>query len=220
MTTLVLVHGLWHGAWCWDDVRARLGRASVAVELPMRSLAGDADVVRCALDAVDDEIVVVGHSYGGAVVTALESHPSVRRLVYLAAFLLDDDESVSRVAPELGIADTGLGAALRFSDDRADVTIDPGLAPGILYQRTDPDVAARAVARLRPVARSVFGERPAQLSWRRIPSTYVICTEDRAVNPALQRVMAARAGDAVEWRSDHSPQASRPDDVAALLDSV
>jgi pimeloyl-ACP methyl ester carboxylesterase len=220
MTTLLLVHGMWHGAWCWADVRARLSRPSVAVDLPMRSLAEDAETVRVALDSIDDEVVLVGHSYGGAVITALGPQPRVRRLVYLAAFLLDEGESVSRVAPELGIADTGLGAALRFSADRREVAIDPDLAPGLLYQRTDPAVAADAVARLRPVARSVFSDRPAALAWRRVPSTYVICTEDRTVAPALQRVMAARAGDAVEWRSDHSPQAGRPDDVAALLDNV
>ncbi|WP_375502740.1 alpha/beta fold hydrolase [uncultured Jatrophihabitans sp.] len=220
MTTLLLVHGMWHGAWCWDDVCARLSRPSVAVELPMRSLAHDAEVVRAALDSIDDEVVLVGHSYGGAVITAAGAHRRVRRLVYLAAFLLDEGESVSRVAPELGIADTGLGAALRFSEDRSEVRIDPELAPTLLYQRTSPAAVAQASARLRPVARAVFGERPNALAWRRVPSTYVICTEDRTVAPALQRVMAARATDVVEWPSDHSPQASRPDDVAALLDSV
>ena len=220
MTTLLLVHGMWHGTWSWDDVRPRLARPSQAVELPMRSLAGDAEVVRAALDAIDDEVVLVGHSYGGAVITAVGPHPRVRRLVYLAAFLLDDGESVSRVAPGLGIADTGLAAALQVSADRSEVTIDPDLAPGLLYQRTDPAVVALAMPRLRPVARAVFGERPAALSWRTIPSTYVICTEDRTVAPALQRVMAARATDVVEWRSDHSPQASRPADTAALLDCV
>lgn len=218
--TVVLVHGLWHGAWSWDAVRPLLDRegiASVAPELPLRSLEGDAAVVRETLDAVGGDVLLVGHSYGGAVITAAGAHPSVVRLVYLAAFLLDDGESISRVAPEQDIAPTALGEALVMSPDRSEVSLDPQRALELLYNRTEPDVAAAALARVRPAARALFAARPEQFAWRGRPATYVICRDDRTVAPALQEVMAARAATTLTWDSDHSPQASRPADVAALL---
>ncbi|HEV7205637.1 MAG TPA: alpha/beta hydrolase [Jatrophihabitans sp.] len=218
--TVVLVHGLWHGSWSWDDVRARLadeGVESVAPELPMQSLAGDAAVVSEVLDSIDKDVLLVGHSYGGAVVTVAGAHPKVARLVYLAGFLLDDGESISRVAPEQEIAPTALGDALVVSADRGEVSVDPDRAVGLLYNRTDPDVAAAALARVRPVSRTLFSGRPEQLAWPARPSTYVICRDDRTVAPALQEIMAARATTTLSWDSDHSPQASRPADVAALL---
>src|SRR5437588_12900158 len=102
--TIVLVHGAWHGAWCWDRVVERLearGREVVAIDLPghgddpgpLTDLHGDADRVRSVLDRLDGDVLLVGHSYGGAVVTEAGTHPAVRRLVYVAAFCLDDGES-------------------------------------------------------------------------------------------------------------------------------
>ncbi|WP_375485903.1 alpha/beta fold hydrolase [uncultured Jatrophihabitans sp.] len=220
MTTLVLVHGLWLGGWSWDGVTARLERPAHAVELPMRTPAGDAKVVRAALDGIDDDVVLVGHSYGGAVVTAIGGHPRVRHVVHLAAFLLDEGESISRVAPGHAVPATGLSDALRFSDDRSEVSIDGELAPAILCQHADATTADEVRRRLRPVARALFSDRPSAFSWRHAPSTYVVCTHDRTVAPDLQRVMAARATRTVEWDSDHSPLLSRPGDVAELLDQV
>lgn len=220
---VVLVHGLWHGAWCWDAVLDALGDqglAATAVDLPMRSLAGDASVVRDVLDGIGDEVLLVGHSYGGAVISAAGGHRAVVRLTYLAGFLLEQDESISRVAPDRGIAATGLTAALRFSADGHQVSIDPDLAAGLLYNRTPAAIAQAALGRLAPVARGVFSERPAGSAWRDVASTYLVCTDDRTVAPDLQRVMAQRAGEALEWDSDHSPNASRPRDVAALLAGI
>lgn len=81
----VLVHGLWHGGWCWDGVRAALaehGVDSIAVELPLTELAADVRATRDALDAFGRPAILVGHSYGGAVITAAGGHPSVRELIY------------------------------------------------------------------------------------------------------------------------------------------
>src|SRR5438128_1156801 len=111
---------MWHGRWAWDPVRPLLsdaGVSSVAAELPMTSLAEDVAAVRRLLDAAREPVVLAGHSYGGAVITAAGAHPAVSQLVYLAAFALDEGESVSRVLPTLGIAPTRLSEALRLSDD-------------------------------------------------------------------------------------------------------
>jgi pimeloyl-ACP methyl ester carboxylesterase len=214
----VLVHGLWLGGWCWDGVRAALadrGVDSVAVELPLTDLPADVRATRAALDAFGRPAVLVGHSYGGAVVTAAGDHPLVRELVYLAAFQLDEGESVSRTGPGRDLPDTRLGEAMRVDGD--DVALDPELGAELLYGDAPADVAAAAMARIRPVHRLLFRGVPDVIAWRTVPSTYVVCTEDRAVHPDLQRALAARATRSLEWPGGHSPAATRPDAVAELV---
>ncbi len=213
----VLVHGLWHGAWCWDAVRPALaehGVDSVAVELPLTDLAADTRTVLDALDAVGRPAVLVGHSYGGAVVTGAGVHPLVRELVYLAAFQLDEGESVSRTG-FADLPDTRLGEALRASGD--EVALDPVLGPQLLYRDAPADLAAAAAARLRPVGRAVFRGVPGTVAWRSVPSTYAVCTADEVVHPDRQRAMAGRATRTVTWDCGHSPLLTRPGAVAELI---
>ena len=215
---LVLVHGLWHGAWAWDLVRARLvGVECTAVDLPMTGLDDDVAVVRQALDAVPGPVVLAAHSYGGAVITAAGEHPAVRALVYLAAFQLAVGESISRAVPEAEVPPTRLAEALRFSPDRSEVRIDPELGRALLYGKADPALADAQLARTRAVSRSLFSATVSTSAWQRRPSTYVVCGEDRCVAPDLQRAMAARATHSLEWACDHTPLVSDPDRVAHLL---
>jgi pimeloyl-ACP methyl ester carboxylesterase len=219
----VLVHGLWHGAWAWDAVRARLeaaGVPSAAVELPMTGLEDDVAATVAELDRFGKPAVLVGHSYGGAVVTAAGEHPRVRHLLYLAAFALAEGESVGRALPDRDIPPTGLGEALRFSGEGQQVSLDPGLAVDLFYADAPAVAASAAVARLRPVHRSVFRGVPATIAWRRTPSTYVVCADDRVVHPELQRAMAERATTRLEWPGSHSPALSRPAEVADLIASL
>lgn len=188
-----------------------------AVDLPMRTLDGDVAVLRAALDRIEEPVVLVGHSYGGAVVTAAGDHRQVVRLCFIAAFALAEGESISRVAPQAQVPDTGLGDALQFSEDGNDVSIDPAKAADLLYNRSAPAVVRGALTRLRPVGRAVFGGRPGSVAWRTRPSTYVVCTDDRTVAPQLQQIMAGRVTDQREWDCDHSPLAACPDVVADLL---
>ena len=219
----ILVHGLWHGGWVWDAVRRDLDRAGVAngvVELPMSDLAADIAATSRVIDEFDRATVLVGHSYGGAVITDAGTHPHVAHLLYLAAYQLAEGESVGRTLPDLGIPPTRLGEALRFSDDGQVVTLDPGLAAELLFGDVPADAVSAAISRLRPVRRAVFRGVPERIAWRSRPSTYVVCAADQVVNPDLERAMAARATTRYQWPGGHSPMLTRPGTVAALIASL
>jgi pimeloyl-ACP methyl ester carboxylesterase len=230
--TVVLVHGAWHGAWCWERVLpllANAGIAAVAVDLPGHGdssephgdLHGDAASVAPVLDEVGPDVVLVGHSYGGAVITEAGVHPAVRHLVYLCAFALDEGESCQRAAtaeattldhtgrPNLGRAMVDLGDGL--------VGLEPTFAAQCLYNDCDEATRAWAVARLGPQSAVALADTPQAVGWRAKPSTYVVCADDLIVHPGLQRVLAARCPSSVEWPTGHSPFLSQPELVAELL---
>ncbi len=224
--TVVLVHGAWHGAWCWDQVVEQLGEQHVpvvAIDLPghgasaepLTDLHGHGDAVRAALDAIDGPVVLVGHSYGGAAITDAGTHAAVRHLVYLTAFSLDAHESI--IANDLaGGEDAELADAIQFNADGT-IVVDPDRAGAIFYADCDPDAAAAFVSKLVPESAAGFTQSPRAIGWRERPSTYVVCTEDRAIAPMMQRTLARRCGDVVEWPTSHSPFVSRPELVTELL---
>ncbi|MDZ4826304.1 MAG: alpha/beta hydrolase [Actinomycetota bacterium] len=220
--TAVLVHGAWHGAWCWSQVVALLdapGVRTVAVDLPSvnrpdATLTDDADHVRAAIDAIGGPVVLVGHSYGGAVVTDAGAHPAVDHVVYLTAFALDTGESI--LANELkGGEEMELGQLVEYDGDvmRLDLT---RAIPYFFHDCTEA-VAADAVARLRDHSIVSFGGAPRAIAWREKPSTYVVCTDDQGLPEALQRSAAARCERVIDWPTSHSPFLSRPDLVADLV---
>ena len=220
MRTVVLVHGAWHGAWCWAEVLAGLddrGVPTATVDLPGPDLHADADHVRAVLDGLE-HVVLVGHSYGGAVVTDAGGHPAVERLVYIAAFPLDEGEVVAAV-PLPGGEMGELISAMQFGDDGT-ATLDPELAGPVLYGDCKPVDVERALALLRPQPLACVNQPPRAVAWRDRPTTYVLCGADRAVPAALQRNMAERIPDValVEWpTASHSPFLSMPGAVVDLL---
>ncbi|HYD10094.1 MAG TPA: alpha/beta hydrolase [Acidimicrobiales bacterium] len=211
---VVLVHGAWHGSWCWDPVLDRLeGCDVVAVDLPS-TLSADAtfeDDVAVVRDVVSGPTVLCGHSYGGVVIGAAAAHDDVAHCVFLCAFAQEDG------AERIGV-DASLFSALRF--DGAITTIDPALANQAFYADVHPDLAAAAITKLRPQVLAATGATAGIGAWRSKPSTYVVCTEDQAIAPDAQRGMAAGCDEVVEWACSHSPMLSKPDDVAALLRRV
>jgi pimeloyl-ACP methyl ester carboxylesterase len=171
--------------------------------------------VRGALDSIEGDAVLLGHSYGGAVITAAGVHPNVAHLVYLCAFALEAGESVQENALTGADGPSDLGAALVFGDGV--LTVDPEHAVAAFYHDCAPEVAAAAIDRLRPQSLGALGGKVAAAAWRDKPATYVVCTEDRALPVALQRSSAARIGDSVDWPTSHSSFLSRPELVADLL---
>jgi pimeloyl-ACP methyl ester carboxylesterase len=228
-STVVLVHGAWHGSWCFDRVLPVMHAAGVdvrALDLAGDGFASDVASVRDALDAVDGDVVLLGHSYGGAVITEAGVHPAVRHLVYLCAFALDDGEACTRAATDeaaaVSISHEGrpsLGAAMIYHDDGTSTLTRDG-ARACLYHDVDDDTFDWAYAHLGPQRSDTLGAVPRAIAWRTTPSTYVVCTEDQGVHPDLQRIMACRCGDTVEWPLGHSPFANRPDLVGELLVNI
>jgi pimeloyl-ACP methyl ester carboxylesterase len=220
--TVVLVHGAWHGAWCWEQVTPHLDAAGVAwraLDLPMRTLEGDVAEVAALLDAVGAPVVLVGHSYGGAVLTAAGAHPVVEHLVFLCALTPTEGESCAHCHPDSGAPGTELGDAFDI-DEAQDVRLRPD-AVGLLYNLCSGTDAQAAYRRLRPIALECFTASPAVVAWEKVPSTYVVCEADLGIHPELQHALAARCGGTtVVWDLDHSPFYSDPARTAALLVST
>lgn len=224
--TIVAVHGAWHGSWCWDHLATELDRAGLASltpDLPSTAagatLAEDVAAVHRALDAVNGPAVLVGHSRGGFVIAEAGRHPAVSHLVFLAAPMAGPDEPADRMAewapPGSAEALVELYEATTLDEFGRRVVI-PERARDLFYHDCPDDLAEWATARLRPQPASGFEQ--AVFAWRHVPSTYVVCLDDRALPPALQRHFATRASAGrIELASSHSPFLSRPAELAAVL---
>jgi pimeloyl-ACP methyl ester carboxylesterase len=215
---IVLVHGNFVDGSGWQGVHDRLtadGHRVTVVQNPTLSLDGDVAITRQALDGLDGPAVLVGHSYGGVVITEAGCHPAVEALVYVTAFAPDAGESVSSL-----IADPPPGASL-----------PPILAPvnGLLF--LDRDKFAAAFAADVPEQLAAFmadSQVPAGVdslngavtepAWRSKPSWYLVAADDKMIPPAAQRAMAERAKSTVtETPGSHAVFVSRPEVVAAVI---
>ncbi|MFB8139009.1 alpha/beta hydrolase [Streptomyces parvus] len=212
MPTVVLVHGLYHRPEHFDAVAQRLrssGAEAVAPELHRGSLAADTEAVQAAVDSLEEPPLLLGHSYGGSVITGVRG---ARHLVYLAAFALDTGES----AAALGGASAQLRDAIRPEPDGS-TSLRPDRAADVLYHDCPEPLAARAVGLLRPQAPGCGRGVPSHHSWKDTPSTYVVCGQDRAIAPALQRTMASRCTEVREWDTGHSPFVGQPELLVGFL---
>lgn len=188
---------------------------------PFGDLFSDVARVREALDKFNGDVVLVGHSYGGAVITETGLHPAVQHLVYLAAFALNAGESCVSVAADVEpglISYEGrpiLGAGFIMSSGV--ITLDPSSAAVCLYNDCDAETVAWALDRLGPQPLITLQGAPKHAAWRVKPSTYVVCGDDMAVHPDLQRIIGRRCSSVIEGPTDHSPFLCRPDLVAGLM---
>jgi pimeloyl-ACP methyl ester carboxylesterase len=222
--TYILVHGGWGGAWTWRDVGKELTRRELpwtALDLPSSTrgahpntyLVDDArEVIEVA--KLDGPVVLVGHSYGGAVITeAAEQIPNLERLVYIAALVPALGQSASEARAEVDTL-TRLDDAIER--DGEFLVLNPLLAHAALYQNCKEKVAAWAVSQLTPQTLASF-RSPRSSFDIDAPSRYVQCTDDNAIDPTLQKVMGERCTEVVTLESDHSPFLSRPGVLTDLL---
>ena len=218
-TSIVLVHGGFVDGSGWEGVYALLtkrGYKVAVVQNPTLSLSGDVEAVRRVLDAQEGSVILVGHSYGGVVITEAGRHPKVEALVYVAAFAPDTGESVAAL-----IKDPPPGAP-----------VPPILPPQDGFLLLDRDRFAQSFAGDVDLAKAEFmadSQVPwgiealngtvGEPAWRTKPTYYLVSTEDRMIPPPAQRMMAQRAGAiTIESPGSHSIYVSRPDAVAALIE--
>ncbi len=228
MTTFGLVHGGWHGGWCWErlvpELEAR-GHRAIVMDLPCDDASATfedyAAVVTDALADAPDDVVVVGHSLAGQTIPLVAERRRVSRVVYLCALLpAVGCTLVEQLRSEEGMLDRGYVAGLGEVDEhgrRAWVDLD--LARHHLYADCDDADARAAFDRLRPQAQTPYAVTFPLGSLPAVPATYVLCTEDHMVGPAWSRRAAKERLnlDAVELPGSHSPFLSRPTELADLL---
>lgn len=231
--TVLLVHGAWHGAWCYAALQAELDRRAVpslAVDLPghgvsplpLGDLYTDAQHVADTLARIDGPVVLVGHSYGGAVITEAASRHSanVEHLVYLTALALDEGEAVMPYLQSLPQIEVPLGKAIRPNAEGTASTVDPAHTEVAFYGECPPGTTEAANARLCPQPFATFMQPITGSPRKKIASTYIECTLDGAIAYEHQRIMSARCNNVVTLETDHSPFASRPAETADILERL
>jgi pimeloyl-ACP methyl ester carboxylesterase len=228
MATFALVHGAWHGAWCWELLTPSLQRAGhtvVAPDLPCDDASATtfdpyADVVCAALDGCDDDVVVVAHSLGGAAGTLVAARRPVRHVVYLCAVVPDVGRSlVDQFGNEPDMVNPDWDKGLSEPDAQSrTVWVDRDVARALLYADCDEDTVASAFDRLRPQSAYPWTVPSSLAEFPSASSTYVVCAEDQLINPVWQRRHARDIGaNIVELPGSHSPLLSRPTAVADVL---
>jgi pimeloyl-ACP methyl ester carboxylesterase len=194
--TVVLVHGAFASPAGWSRVAGALhkdGYRTAAPALGLASVAGDVAIVRSTLDAIPGEKILVGHSYGGFVITnAGGGRTDVRGLVYTAAYVPDNGETINTLSA--GYAPGAFLAHLVFAPSFPFVLVDPQFFPDDFAQDLNPKLGAEIAAQQRPTSLELFGTPSGPGAWHAIPSWYAVSAHDRAIDPALQQFMAQRAG--------------------------
>jgi pimeloyl-ACP methyl ester carboxylesterase len=225
MTTYVLVHGGFADGWYWGETAARLekqGHRVHVAELPstgtdpsaLGDVADDVAEVRRLVVASGEPVVLVGHSYGGLVITEVADEPNVSHSVYVSAFLPERGQSLADLVsgPLDWVVATDDGAAIHVTDD-----LDR--ASEVLFADLDPAQRKEMHGRLMYSAAAGLGT-PAAAPDRTHPVTYVVLEQDNAIPPEAQEAMAARADHVERMSTSHCPQLADPDGLAAILSRI
>jgi pimeloyl-ACP methyl ester carboxylesterase len=237
MSTFLLVHGAWHGAWCWHKLMPRLERSGhlvVAPDLPAMgrdrtpvnrvSLATWRKHVCGIVDSLPGPVVLVGHSRGGIVISEVAEHrpERIQTLVYLCAFLPRDGESLFDLA---GRDDTSLVPSnMVMSEDKSSSTMRAEVLRDAFYgECSDDDVAlARLCLQPEPTLPLATPVKLSAENFGRVPRVYIECLRDRSIPVTLQRRMqeASPCQRVLALDTDHSPFLSKPDELAAMLGGI
>jgi pimeloyl-ACP methyl ester carboxylesterase len=218
-TNILLVHGAWADGSCWSKVVLLLkekGYNVTAAQIPLTSLADDIAVTQRLLSAQKEPTILVGHSYGGAVITgAANGSPQVKALVYITAFGLDAGESLASLSQQ---GPPSAGSAAIEADDKGYLWINREKFHGAFAADATDDEAYLMAAVQKPLALASFTGEEVTPAWKSIPSWYLMCTADQMIPPPAQEFMAKRMGATVKSvSSSHAPFMSKPEAVANIV---
>jgi pimeloyl-ACP methyl ester carboxylesterase len=219
---IVLIHGAWAEGSCWSDVIERLqadGYHVTAPQFPLTTQADDVARLRQVLDLQDGPTIVAGHSYGGQVITALGADaPNVVGLVYIAAFGLDQGESLGALLSQGPVTPA---LAHLFTDSRGFGWLSEDDFVDHFAGDVDRDKAKVMYAVQQPIAMSIFEEVMGVPAWKTLPSWYLVAANDQALPPEAERLFASRMGaTTVEIPSSHVAMVSHPGEVAQLVETA
>jgi pimeloyl-ACP methyl ester carboxylesterase len=224
--TVVLVHGAFADAASFAPVVSELladGLSVVVPAVPNRSLLGDSAYIASVVRRIAGPVLLVGHSYGGAVITVAGVEDNVVGLVYLAGYALDQGESIGELQGRF--PDSELASALvyqpfpqRGQDDGTDVYVDVEKFPRVLADGVDPELARVLAVSQRPLAGAAFAEKAPTAAWRTKRSWGLVAAADRAINPAVERFGYTRGFMTVrEVDSSHLVMLAHPKTVVELI---
>lgn len=222
LPNIVLVHGAWADGSSWRGVIERLQSAGYRVtapQFPLTSVSDDIARLRQVLALQAGPTVVAGHSYGGHIMTALgEDTPNVVGLVYIAAFGIDQGESLGRLLSQ-GPVPPAL--AHQIVDERGFVWLSEEDFTGHFDGDVDDTLARVMFAVQQPIHASIFDDLMGVPAWKSLPSWYLVATQDEAIPPEVQRMFAQRMGaTTIEVASSHVAMVSHPDETARLIETA
>jgi pimeloyl-ACP methyl ester carboxylesterase len=225
--TVVLVHGAFADAAGWTGVIAELQRHGIPVIAPpnpLRGLAADAAYVASVTAQIDGPVVLVGHSYGGALITVAGTTENVVGLVYVAAYVLEEGESLGELQGRFPASPLVSNLKqwtypVEGGDPAIEVTIAADAFPSVFAADVAPDVTQVLAVSQRPLAAAAFDEKATAAAWKTKPSWALVAGADQAINPDVERFGAERAGATVVEieGASHAVAVSRPKDVADLI---
>ncbi len=220
--TAVLVHAAWFDGSSWRRVAAELqgkGFRVVAAQLPLTSLSDDVAAVKRVVGRQEGPVVLVGHSYGGAVITvAGAGNPEVKALVYVAAIVPDEGENVGQIFQR--VPPHAEAPALE-PDGEGLLWVDAAAFRNAIAPDAGAEEAELLAAAQKPISLNCLGEVLAKAAWREKPSWFLIAERDRMVSPDTQRFLAERMrSKVVALPVDHAPLASQPGAVASLIEDA
>lgn len=220
--SIVLVHGAFVDGSGWQavyDILSKRGHEVLVVQNPTITLADDVAATERVIALARYPVVLVGHSYGGAVITQAGDNPKVRTIAYIAAFAPDAGESVASLNEEP--AGPGEVKAPLLPPQDGYLVVDPAKFPGAFAADVDPAKTRFMAAAQVPWGLGAVTTKLSRIGWKMKPSHFMVTTDDRMIPPSAQRRMAKRAGaQTVEIRSSHAVMLSHPGDVAAFIESA
>jgi pimeloyl-ACP methyl ester carboxylesterase len=231
MSTFALVHGAWHGSWCWEHLTPELqamGHRVIAMDLPIDDSSASfddyADVVCAAVaGAAGEDLILVGHSLAGQTVSLVAARRPLRRLVYLCAMPpIPGTHFIQQIVDEPDMLHPDYTQALARDSEGRFAWIDKQMAHFHLYGDCDEPTTSAAFARLRPQATRPYRQPCSLTAMPAVESTYVVCDEDRIVMPEWSRRIAHEwlNAELIEMPGSHSPFLSRPEDLAEVLNGL